>query len=143
MQDFTVRQVKTQRELDQCFDIRTQVFVIEQNVPTDIEMDEFDIEAEHFLAYYNRIPIGCARIRRDDCVKMERVAILKSFRNKGFGKKLTEYLINYCKQHNINEICIHSQLYVSDFYTKFGFKKRGQTFYEAGIEHIKMVLLLK
>ena len=143
MQDFTVRQVKTQRELDQCIDIRTQVFVIEQNVPKNLEMDEFDIQAEHFLAHYNRIPIGCARIRKDDCVKLERIAILKSFRNKGFGKKLTKFLIQHCKRQRIKEICIHSQLSVKDFYRKFGFKKQGETFYEAGIEHIKMVLPLR
>jgi predicted GNAT family N-acyltransferase len=140
MKDLEIRQVKTNEELNQVFKIRKQVFIKEQNVPFYLEMDGLDSEAEHVIAFLDDMPIGCARIRTNDCIKLERIAILKEYRKRGFGKQLTEYLINYCKRKKYNEICLHSQTFVSDFYEKLGFKKRGNQFLEAGIEHVEMYM---
>ena len=140
MDNLEIRPIKNKKELDQIIEIRKQVFVKEQDVPLDLEVDGLDPEAEHIIAYYNGKPIGCARIRTNDYCKLERIAILKEYRNRGFGKKLTKYLVNYCKSKNFNEISLHSQTYVSDFYKKLGFKERGKTFFEAGIEHIEMYM---
>ncbi len=140
MNDLEIRLVKNKRELDQIVGIRKQVFVKEQNVPLDLELDGLDSEAEHVIVYYDNEPIGCARIRTNGCVKLERIAILEKYRQRGFGKQLTEYLINYCKNKNYNEICLHSQTYVSDFYKKLGFRERGKLFFDAGIEHVEMYM---
>lgn len=139
---FQVKKVETDEELQQVFDIRKKVFIEGQNVPIEIEMDNYDETSEHFIAYLKNEPIGCARVRQNDYIKLERIAIIKEHRNNGYGSKLTEYLIDYCKQKNLQEILIHSQLYVVDFYKKFGFKRVGEIFDEAGIEHIKMILKL-
>jgi predicted GNAT family N-acyltransferase len=136
----SVKKVKTREELEQVFNIRKKVFIEEQNVPKDIELDEFDENAEHFIAYLEDKPIGCSRVRFNDLVKLERIAIIKEHRNKGYGTFLTGFMIKYCKQKNSNGILIHSQVYVEDFYKKFGFKIIDEPFYEAGIEHVKMVL---
>ena len=50
------------------------------------------------------------------------------------------YLINYCKKKKVNEIVLHSQCYIEDFYKKCGFKTRGKTFMDAGIKHIEMYI---
>ncbi len=54
-----------------------------------------------------------------------------------------KYLINYCKSKKYNEICLHSQTYIIDFYKKCGFKTRGETFLEADIEHVEMYMNIR
>ena len=63
MAELQVKKVETTEELEQVFNIRKEVFIKEQKVPVDIEMDEFDETAEHFIMYLGDEPIGCARIR--------------------------------------------------------------------------------
>ena len=136
-----IRKVKNKNELNKVFEIRTNVFVKEQKVPIDLELDGLDQEADHFVVYLDNKMIGCARIRKNkDFAKLERIAIVKEQRNKGFGKQLTKFLIDYCKQKKFNEIRLHSQVYVSDFYKKLGFKPVGENFFEAGIEHKEMYM---
>lgn len=138
-----IRKAKNKSELDKVFEIRTNVFVKEQNVPLDLEIDGLDPESEHFVVYLDNNIIGCARIRKSkNFAKLERIAILKEHRNKGFGKQLTKFLIEYCKQKKFDEIRLHSQIYVSDFYKKLGFKTIGENFFEAGIEHIEMYMTI-
>ena len=140
MTDLKIKKVENDKELEQVFNIRKKVFIEEQQVPKEIEMDEFDDSSEHFIAYLNREPVGCGRIRQNSFAKLERIAITKEYRNKGFGTNLTNYLIDYCKEKNSREIMIHSQLYAEGFYKRFGFKTVGPIFFEAGIKHVKMVL---
>ena len=133
--------VKNKKDLEHVFKIRETVFIKEQKVPKDIERDDFDSIAKHFVVFYRNKPIGCARISFiNKKVKLERIALLKKYRGKGFGKIITEYLIEYCKKKNVKEIFMHSQYYLKDFYNKCGFKIRGKTFMEADIKHIEMYL---
>lgn len=140
MHTLDIRMVKTKKELDQAIAIRKQVFVKEQNVPIDIEIDGLDDEAEHVIAYVGGEPIGCARIRFNTYAKLERIAIVEKYRGRGFGIQLTDFLIEYCKQKNVVEIRLHAQMYTADFYKKLGFLERGKTFFEADIEHIEMYM---
>ena len=141
MDKLEIRPIKNKRELEQVIEIRKQVFVKGQDVPLDLEVDGLDTKADHMIVYFNDLPIGCARIRtNDDIAKLERIAILEEYRNRGFGKQLTRYLINYCKNKDYKEIYMHSQTYVSDFYKKFGFRKQGKTFFEASIKHVEMYM---
>jgi predicted GNAT family N-acyltransferase len=114
------------------------VFIEEQNVPIDIEIDGLDDKSEHVIAYIEDKPVGCARIRINNFAKLERIAVMRNYRDKGLGRKITEFLIDYCKQKNIDEIRLHAQLYTTDFYKRLGFIERGETFLEADIEHIEM-----
>lgn len=143
MNKLEVKEIKNPEDLEIAFDIRKIVFVKEQNVPIDLEMDGLDSQAKHFIAYLRKIPIGCARISIEGkCAKLERIAIIKEYRNMGFGKELTNNLIKYCKQQNFKEIRLHSQAYISDFYKKLGFEPIGKNFFEAGIDHIEMFMRL-
>jgi len=141
MKKLQIKKVTSKNELEQVLQIRKKVFIEEQKVPVEIEMDEFDETAEHFIAYLDKEPVGCGRIRyNNDFAKLERIAITKNHRKKGYGTQLTNYLIQYCKEKKIRKIVIHSQRYVLDFYRRFGFKIVGEPFDEAGIKHVKMIL---
>ncbi|HHJ00911.1 MAG TPA: GNAT family N-acetyltransferase [Candidatus Aerophobetes bacterium] len=136
-----IRMIKNRQELNEVLKIREIVFVKGQNCPWECEMDGLDEEAEHIIVKYCGKTIGCARIRfLENRAKLERVALLKEYRGRGFGKEMMKYLIKHCKRRKVEEIFLHSQLYVKDFYKKFGFKPRGKTFMEAGIEHIEMYM---
>lgn len=141
MRDLEIRLAQNKKELDQVIDIRKTVFVNEQNVPLSLELDGLDGESEHIIVLYKNETIGCARIRfNNDKAKLERIAILKKYREKGFGKRLMHYLINYCRSKGVKEIYLHSQIYMKDFYKRLGFRTRGKPFMEAGIEHVKMYM---
>jgi predicted GNAT family N-acyltransferase len=140
VKEIFIKKVSNEDEFKKVLQIRTEVFIKEQNVPEEIELDGYDDQADHFIAFYENRPIGCARVRINKYAKLERIAILKNQRGKGFGKQLTNFLIEYCKNQDIQEIRMHSQVYVADFYKKIGFETVGNTFFEAGIEHVEMVL---
>lgn len=141
MNKLKIKFVEKQNEMDQVINIRKTVFVKEQKVPVEIEIDGLDPESDHIIAFFNKQPVGCGRIRTTNhLAKFERIAVLKEHRGRGFGKQITNFMIKNCKTKNINEIIMHSQLHVADFYKKIGFKTRGTIFLEANIKHIKMYM---
>ncbi|MCX7862125.1 MAG: GNAT family N-acetyltransferase [Bacteroidales bacterium] len=127
-----------------CISIRKQVFVIEQNVPEELEADEFDATANHLLLSSFIEPnelthIATARWRITDYgIKLERFAVIKPFRNKGFGKIiLNNVLDEVIKLHK--PIYLHSQEDAVPFYLKNNFRIIGEPFIEANIRHFKMI----
>jgi len=140
-QSLEIRFIKNKKDFDEIFNIRHRVFVREQNVPSSLEFDGLDGESKHVIVKLRNETIGCARIRSiEGKLKLERIAILKEHRKKGFGTQLVEYLIEYCKQRKIKEIVIHAQYTQKHFYEGFGFQSRGAPFNEAGIKHIEMYI---
>jgi predicted GNAT family N-acyltransferase len=136
-----IKKTMDEQKLEQVLNIRKKVFIKEQKVPVDIEIDGLDDESEHFIAKLNGKTIGCARVRTfNNYVKLERIAVLKEHRGKGYGKQITNFLIDYYKKKDTDEIRLHSQISVADFYKKLGFKKRGEIFLEAEIEHVEMYM---
>jgi predicted GNAT family N-acyltransferase len=121
--------------------IRRRVFHEEQNINEELEFDGLDETSEHLLAYLNQEPIGTLRIREVDpkLVKIERLAVLSQSRNQGIGRKLMEYAIALITEKNqYEQIVIHAQYHLKNFYQSFGFQSVGETFEEAEILHIKM-----
>jgi len=136
-----IRLVKNKKELYQVFKIRFVVFIKGQNVPKDIERDEFDKTAKHVILFYKNKPVGCARIRfMNGKAKLERIAVLKRYRGEGFGKVIVNYLVKYCKNRKIKNIYMNAQYYLKGYYRKFGFEPKGKPFMETKIKHIKMRL---
>jgi len=122
--------------------IRRRVFHEEQNIDEELEFDGLDETSEHLLAYLNQEPIGTLRIREvnSTIVKIERLAVLSTFRNQGIGRKLMEYAIALITEKNqYEQIVIHAQYHLENFYQGFGFQSLGETFEEAEILHIKMI----
>ncbi len=123
--------------------IRMKVFVEEQHVPEDEEMDEFESSSKHYLAFMDGKPAGTARWRyTEKGVKLERFAVYIDYRNKGVGSALMQFILDEIKNLNPpvkGDIYLHSQLDAMPLYSKFGFKKTGNMFEEAGIKHFKMI----
>lgn len=133
-----IHKISDLAELQQAWAIRREVFVIGQNCPEDLEW-EFEEESIHFLAKLDGEAAGTARIRETDKgFKLERFAVLDKFRNKGVGSALVQTLLSELNTTN-KLIYLHAQLTAAPLYAKFGFEPRGENFWEAGIEHVKMV----
>lgn len=136
-----IKKISSRAELQQSFRIRLRVFVSEQHVPREIEIDEADRDALHFLAYIGNKAVGTARlVMTDRRAKIGRMAVLKTYRGKGVGTKLLERAIAAATRLGAQEIFLHAQVPVIPFYEAAGFKATGRTFDEAGIPHRKMIL---
>ena len=122
-------------EKDIC-NIRFKVFVDEQNVPEELEIDGLDDEAKHVLAYLDDEPIGTGRILIDGHIG--RVAVLKKYRGLGIGKSIMKELIDWAQKNNLEKLWLSSQWHAHSFYLDLGFVCEGEVYEEAGIEHIKM-----
>jgi len=136
-----VRQVCSRKELEKAFAIRIRVFVREQGVPEEIEMDRDDERAVHFIAFSGANAVGTARVViRGGSAKIGRMAVLKSYRKRGVGKKLLKQTIALARRRRARKIYLHAQVPVIGFYESMGFRCSGPVFDEAGIAHRKMVL---
>jgi predicted GNAT family N-acyltransferase len=119
--------------------IRHEVFVIGQNCPAILEW-EFEEDSTHFLVFDNDKAVATARHRKtSNGYKLERFAVLKSERGKGYGLRVLKAILDDLKESK-EVIYMHAQTEVLPFYKKMGFKKEGDEFKEAGIMHFKMTL---
>jgi hypothetical protein len=116
--------------------IRYEVFVDEQNVPEELEIDGLDGEAKHVLTFVDEVPIGTGRILSDGHVG--RVAVLKNFRGLGIGKSIMKELIKCAQDLSLEKVWLSSQWHAHSFYLDLGFVCVGEIYKEAGIDHIKM-----
>ena len=130
----------TTEDKSQIFSIREQVFVEEQHVPPDLEIDEHEDEATHFIALVDARPAGTARLRWKDrhTAKAERVAVLKEYRGYGIGKALMCALEQEAKRRQATSVELHAQTHARLFYEHLGYRAYGDVFLDAGIEHIAM-----
>ena len=120
--------------------IRYEVFVDEQNVPEELEIDGLDGEAKHVLAFVDGVPIGTGRILDDGHIG--RVAVLKDYRGFGIGKLIMKELIKWAQDITLKKVWLSSQWHAHSFYLDLGFVCVGDIYKEAGIDHIKMYRVL-
>lgn len=128
-------------ELD-AYSIRKRVFIEEQGVPAEMEIDEFDLNALHALAYADSECIGTARLvtLSGSIGRIGRMAVLPKHRGHGIGKQLLGALLKACQSQGIKQIELHAQVTVIPFYEQFGFITQGDVYDEAGIPHRDMIL---
>ena len=120
--------------------IRTNVFIDEQQVPAELEWDEFDEQSLHFLALRDNKAIATARLKPDG--QIGRMAVIKKHRNKGVGTRLLTEVLLQARKHGYNMVYLHAQKKAIDFYKRFDFIKNGADFMDAGIVHRGMYKLL-
>ena len=120
--------------------VRTAVFIKEQQVEPDFEWDELDISALHLLALLDNQAIACLRII--DYQKIGRMAVLKPWRGLGIGNALLNEAINICKQQGSQKINLSAQTHAIGFYTKAGFKVISDEYCDVNIPHVDMQLIL-
>ena len=116
--------------------IRYKVFVGEQKVPEELEIDGLDGQAKHVLALVDGVPIGTGRILSDGHIG--RVAVLKDYRGLGIGKSIMKDLIKWAQNMNLEKVWLSSQWHAHSFYLDLDFVCVGEIYKEAGIDHIKM-----
>ena len=120
--------------------IRYEVFVDEQNVPEELEIDGLDDKAKHVLTFVDGLPIGTGRILSDGHIG--RVAVLKNYRGLGIGKSIMKELVKCAQDLSLKKVWLSSQWHAHSFYLDLGFVCVGEVYKEAGIEHIKMFRVL-
>ncbi|MEM8749501.1 MAG: GNAT family N-acetyltransferase [Pseudomonadota bacterium] len=132
----------TQQEREACYRLRHVVFVEEQGVPVELEIDEHDeATAIHFMGMIGTELVATARL----CVfgemaKIQRVAVARSQRGCGLGKQIIEHLVRFARDEKLGDIItLDAQTHAIEFYRTLGFETQGDVFDDAGIDHIRMV----
>ncbi|MEI7565317.1 MAG: GNAT family N-acetyltransferase [Burkholderiaceae bacterium] len=121
--------------------VRHAVFVEEQHVPIELELDSIDSRAWHALAYLNGVCVGTARLfSENDRCHIGRMAVLVPYRRQGLGSALLSTLVQYAQAHHMGTIYLNAQVAVIPFYAKFHFISAGAIFNDAGIPHQTMRL---
>ncbi|HHJ35290.1 MAG TPA: GNAT family N-acetyltransferase [Gammaproteobacteria bacterium] len=120
--------------------IRRQVFIDEQNVPEEMEWDEYDSSSTHFIATIDDRAIATSRLKPDG--QIGRMAVLAGYRNQGIGGKLLQFVLLCATEKNMGKLYLHAQVSAIAFYEKHGFSTRGEVFYEANIPHREMLKII-
>ncbi|HEY0177940.1 MAG TPA: GNAT family N-acetyltransferase [Pedobacter sp.] len=138
MELLQVIKIRTQEELESAFAIRRKVFVEEQGVAPELELENEE-ESVHFLALSDNQPCGACRYRKTDKgYKLERFAVLKEFRGKRVGLAMVAAVLDDIPD-TAEAIYLNAQADAVSLYSKFGFAVEGEQFEEAGIPHVRMV----
>ena len=140
-----IKILETKEELNLGFALRIEVFVREQNVPVELELDEKDNSENtvHIGFFDNNKLIGVARLidLNKDVIHIGRVAIDKEYRGRGIGRELIIGCENIAQQILKRKIIIElsAQIQAENFYKSLGYNRVNDTIYlDAGIEHVDM-----
>ena len=116
--------------------IRFAVFVEEQRVPRDIELDAKDGACVHALARLDGKAVGTGRLLPD--AHIGRMAVLKECRGTGVGGRILESLVAQARARGDREVVLSAQVHALPFYARHGFSVFGEVYEEAGIPHQDM-----
>lgn len=135
-----VRVAETDADREAALAVRRRVFVEEQDVPEDLELDEHDATATHFVARRDGAPVGAARLRAvaDGVGKVERVAVRTERRGEGWGRRLMDAVEAAAAERGLSTLVLHAQTPVEAFYHRLGYRTTSGEFEEAGIPHVEM-----
>ncbi|WHY87791.1 GNAT family N-acetyltransferase [Neobacillus novalis] len=139
-----VKVVENQKQLEDAYSIRKIVFVGEQNVPLEEEIDQYENEAAHFVLYLENAPIGAGRFRVvDGYGKVERICVLKEARKTGAGKSIMNAIENYAQTLALQKLKLNAQTHAIPFYAGLGYEVVSEEFLDAGIPHKTMIKEIK
>lgn len=135
-----VKRLDSDDEFEAIKVIRSRVFIEEQGISPDLEIDEFDGAALHAVAYFSGNIVGTGRliIDNDTEARIGRMAVESSLRGHGIGSAILGFLENEALKLGIKTVILHAQNYVKEFYVNSGYHEHGDAFMEAGILHIEM-----
>lgn len=123
--------------------LRKRVFVDEQGVPPDREVDGKDPAATHFLVREGSDPVATARVRPTDqdgrALKVERVAVARDSRGEGYGDAVMDVVESYAMEAGYDRLVLAAQVPVVGFYERRGYALQDDApFEDAGIPHRRM-----
>ncbi|MEV0114733.1 GNAT family N-acetyltransferase [Streptomyces sp. NPDC050844] len=137
-------------DLEACFAVRKEVFVVEQQVPEDLEYDAYDAGAAHVIAVRaDGLPLGTGRLLTgaaaaaknggDDQVgALGRLAVTKAARGLGVGAALVRAIEDAARARGLAAVDLHAQTHALGFYERLGYAVYGPEFPDAGIPHRAM-----
>jgi len=130
----------TDPQLKDALAVRFKVFVEEQGVPPDLEVDDYDGIAWHAIARQEGRAVATARLVTQDAtrVKIGRVATLPECRGQGLASQLVNLLLEYARREGFSEAVLDSQLTAMSLYERLGFVPEGEVFLDADILHRRM-----
>lgn len=122
--------------------VRHAVFVVEQNIPEELEFDELDPLCHHVLARDNQgRAIGTGRLTMEG--KLGRLAVLPAWRRQRVGESLVRTFVERARGLGLTAVTASAQVSVLGFYQQFGFNPEGAVFMEADIPHQTVRLNLR
>lgn len=137
--DVDVRIAETPRRRSDALSVRLAVFVDEQGIPPEEEVDDADDEAAHCVAYDGDRPVGAGRLLRGDGYgKIGRMAVLASHRGHGVGAAVLAALERHGRESGLSEFRLSAQLTARGFYERAGYVAHGDVYDDVGIPHIDM-----
>ncbi|MBI5289408.1 MAG: GNAT family N-acetyltransferase [Chloroflexi bacterium] len=132
--------VSTPQQRDDAFAVRIAVFVGEQGISREDELDELDATAVHCVGYLAGKPVAAGRlIVNDGYGKIGRMAVLREHRGTGLGARVLEALEREGAAQGLAEFRLSAQLTARGFYDRLGYTADGDVYDEVGIPHIAMV----
>lgn len=136
-----IRIVETREDLWKVLVIRGIVFIEEQKVDWEGEIDAFEDDSLHFLGEVDGQPAAAGRLRfvDDGWAKLERVAVRSRWRGQGLARQIVAAMLASATEKGVRKLKLHAQVYLKDFYASFGFRVEGGIFRECDIDHILMI----
>lgn len=135
-----VKIVKDQ-QLEDAFFVRKTVFVEEQKVDVEEEIDQYEDCSVHFVLYNEKEqPIGAGRFRElNGYGKVERICVMANARQSGAGKQIMATIEEFARENGFQQLKLNAQTQAIPFYEKLGYHIVSEEFMDAGIPHRTMV----
>lgn len=121
---------------DHAATVRYEVFVQEQRVPEEQEMDELDPQCVHAVVYVQEQPVATGRLLPN--AHIGRMAVRSAYRGQGLGAQVLLALMEQAKLRGDEAVHLSAQLHALPFYSKYGFVAYGDIYQDAGIDHRMM-----
>jgi len=143
----TVRLAVDERERQAAYAVRYDVFVTEQQVPADLELDDLDDGADHFVAYDGDRPVGAGRLvvepagfeGADPALgpvgHLGRLAVRPETRGTALGVALVRAIEERAAERGLRVIALSAQTQALGFYERLGYTAYGEVFDDAGLPH--------
>ena len=129
------------------YDVRADVFVTEQGVPAELELDDLDDLADHFVAYDGELPVGAGRLVVEEpgfegadpalgeVGHLGRLAVRPQARGTGLGVALVQAIEARAAQRGLQVVALSAQTQALGFYQRLGYAAYGPVFDDAGLPH--------
>jgi predicted GNAT family N-acyltransferase len=120
--------------------LRVRVFVDEQGVDPEEEVDDLDRESVQIVGVDDTGVIATCRLRDlgGGEWKLERMVVDRRVRRNGVGGRLLAGAEREARERGAREMLLNAQRRAESFYAAHGYVAEGDTFLEAEIEHVRM-----
>jgi predicted GNAT family N-acyltransferase len=119
--------------------IRVAVFVDEQGIPKELELDEIDSEAVHVLALDDDVPVATGRLSvSGETGIIARIAVLPEYRGSGIGRRVVSILEEKARKQNLPAVELSPHYYLESFYSRLGYHRMPGEEHVAGHRLIRM-----